>query len=308
MTFRIAHVLVVVAALALSPTGARGQTVIDTFPDWTGSITSGWAATAQTITAPAIDNVLVDYRFELAPRPSDAQAAFTVYQWGSTGPILPPLFTTNFTWPSTGGVVDITNINVTMTSGAVYGIAIDFLGYTGQSVHFNANRISYTGGNGWWTTDPSGAWVKFSGLNHKFRAVLTGGYRCQGDQFEEPFSAVVELNRKSNSTIPVKMVLADSSGFLVTDTNVTTPPVINVVFSPAIVGGAVDVTDELLPQGAANDGHSFRYDAAEGKWIYNLGTKPFTSPGTYTVFATAGDNTYAIRQNSCTEQFIRAGS
>jgi len=305
---KMTRVVAALAVISVCPTAARGQTIIDTFPDWTGSITSGWAATAQTITAPAVDNVLTDYRFELAPRPSDAPASFTVYAWGTSGPILPPLYTTNFTWPAAGGVIDITGINATLTPGAVYGLSVDFLGYTGQSVHFNGNRTSYTGGNGWWTTDPSGAWVKFSGLNHKFRAVLTGGYSCEGDQFQDPFASVLELTAKNNKTIPVKMMLFDSTGNPITDAVIATPPVINVMFSPAIVGGAVDLTDALLPQGSANDGNSFRWDPLEGRWIYNLGTKQFPSAGTYTVSAAAGDGTYAIKQNSCSEQFIRLGN
>lgn len=142
--------------------------VINTYPDWSGDITSGWRGTAQTITAP-LENVLLSYRFAVAPRSEPGTLNFSVFEWGLTGPVGPTLFSTNIAW-SGGGDVDITGINLALNTGTLYGMAVDLQGYGGQSVHYNANQASYTGGNGWWTMDVSGNWNNFQGLNHKFRA------------------------------------------------------------------------------------------------------------------------------------------
>jgi Thrombospondin type 3 repeat len=174
-----------------------GQTIINTFdlntllqPSCGSTIENGWSitraytATAQTITTPA-NNVLTDYRFELAPRtcegeecvPTGGQAQFSVYQWGATGPTGSPLYTTTVDYPVSGGVVDITGINLLLTAGTQYGMTIDLLGYGGASVFFNCNRAGYAeGGNGWWTFNPvAGSWSSFPQFNHIFRAVYTSG-------------------------------------------------------------------------------------------------------------------------------------
>jgi hypothetical protein len=148
--------------------GPAHALIINTYPDFTGDITSGWRGTAQTITAP-LENVLLNYRFAVAPRSEPGFLTFSVFAWGPSGPSGPALYSSNVAW-STGGDVDITGINLALNTGSLYGMAVDLQGYGGQSVHYNANQASYTGGNGWWTMDVSGNWNNFSGLNHKFRA------------------------------------------------------------------------------------------------------------------------------------------
>src|SRR5262249_16256086 len=80
-------------------------------------------------------------------------------------------------------------------------------------------------------------------------------------------------------------------------------PIVNIQFSTG-GGPAVDVTSELLPLGQADTGNQFRFDNTAGQWIFNLGAKPFSAPGTYTVTAVAGDTSYTI-QPACAGQFIR---
>jgi len=95
------------------------------------------------------------------------------------------------------------------------------------------------------------------------------------------------------------------NGTPITDLNIAgAAPVVNVMFS-AGGGPAVDVTDQLDPLGQSSEGNEFRFDPSAGHWVFNLGTKPFSAPGTYTVTAAPGDTSYTISP-TCTGQFVRS--
>jgi hypothetical protein len=186
-----------------------GQTIIDTFPFNTVeqfacgepepnrySATRGWVGTAQTITTPA-NNVLADYRFQLAPREgAENQVRFSVYAWDG-GPVGDALYTTLVDWPVGGGVVDITGINVSLTPGTQYGMTIDLLSYSGDSVYFNCNQDGYNPDNtdsGWWVMTAEGAWVNFPNYNHRFRAVY-------GVQQQQTYPPGQNVEREYRATV-----------------------------------------------------------------------------------------------------------
>lgn len=148
---------------------AVADTIIDTFGGQT-STTSGWRATAQTITVPP-DNVLKSYRWNLAARTSPGNVRFAVYAWAGSGPTGPALYDTQLPW-STEGNYEVTGINLPLVAGNLYGMVIDLLGYNSFSVRFGGNL--YPGGNGLWTFDVNGSWTNFPTLDHKFRAVFVG--------------------------------------------------------------------------------------------------------------------------------------
>jgi hypothetical protein len=63
--------------------------------------------------------------------------------------------------------------------------------------------------------------------------------------------------------------------------------------------------DELVDSaGRATEGNAFVWDAATELWKYNLGTKPFSQPGTYRVDVTNGDDSYSINP-ACSGIFVR---
>ena len=186
-----------------------GQTIIDTFPFNTVeqfacgepepnrySATRGWVGTAQTITTPA-NNVLADYRFQLAPREgAENRVRFSVYAWDG-GPVGDALYTTLVDWPVGGGVVDITGINVSLTPGTQYGMTIDLLSYSGDSVYFNCNQDGYNPDNtdsGWWVMTAEGAWVNFPNYNHRFRAVY-------GVQQQQTYPPGQNVDREYRATV-----------------------------------------------------------------------------------------------------------
>jgi len=123
-------------------------------------------------------------------------------------------------------------------------------------------------------------------------------YSCQG--FDSPFNVPVALAKKANRAIPLKAKLFDTLNNPVTSSTLTglTPPVVNVSFSSTTTP-AVDETSLLAPLGSSSSGNQFNFDASTDTWWFNLGTTPFTAPGTYTVSLQSGDTTQYAIANSC---------
>ncbi len=135
----------------------------------------------------------------------------------------------------------------------------------------------------------------FDGTPPVTTTVLTG--IC----FDPPFDAPLSLKKNSKRVIPLKMTLVNSEGIEITDADLSALPVVNVVFGGQVYGEVPPDGEDLLPTGGSNNDNIFRFSG--GKWIYNLGTAQFASPGTYTVKAVAGDGSYII--DGCMETFDR---
>jgi hypothetical protein len=120
---------------------------------------------------------------------------------------------------------------------------------------------------------------------------------CTG--FLPPFDKPLTLKKNDKRAIPVKMVLRDIYGNIVTDQDIEAPVV--VVFLDG--NSATDSSGyeaDLLPPGLSDDGNTFRYDPDSKMWILNLATKQFTAAGTYTVKVKVGG--YYL---DCTGTFTR---
>jgi hypothetical protein len=143
------------------------QVVYDTYSTGVQQTTSGYLATAQTFTAPAAALTLNSYQFSLAPRTGGGTITFGVYVWGQSGPTGAALFSTPIAWPAAGGPITLSNIGVTLAPNVVYGVFIDLLGYSGQSVLYISGS-TFSLGDGWWGSP--GAISPFSGLDHQFHA------------------------------------------------------------------------------------------------------------------------------------------
>ena len=123
---------------------------------------------------------------------------------------------------------------------------------------------------------------------------------CQG--FLPPFDKPLTLKGKVKRAIPVKIVLRDLWGGIITDADIT-PPAVQVSYQPVSGASISGYEAELLPPGLSDDGNEFRYDPGSETWIINLATKQFTSPGTYTVTVMSGDDGYVIE--GCSQTFTR---
>lgn len=103
---------------------------------------------------------------------------------------------------------------------------------------------------------------------------------------------------KQNRALPLKAQLFEE-GIPLTDAQIT-PPVVEVLFDPG--SGSDPIVVETLPVGSATEGNQFVY--ADGKWQFNLSTKPYVAPGTYYVSMKPGSADYHISP-TCTTQFVK---
>jgi hypothetical protein len=168
---RFSFGILVVACLLLRLSGAAfGQVVYDTFSTDSGGITSGHLATAQTFTVPTTASVLSNYTFALAPRDGGGAVTFSIFAWTSNGPVGDALFTSTINWPSAGGNVGVSGMNLALVPGSLYGAYIDLQGYSAATVRYT-NNSTFTLGNAWWGSP--GQLTDFPSLDHLFRAEFT---------------------------------------------------------------------------------------------------------------------------------------
>jgi hypothetical protein len=139
-------------------------------------------------------------------------------------------------------------------------------------------------------------------LGGRWQVIDIPSFTCEG--FLSPFSVALQLKPKNQRTIPVKATLTDGTLLVNPSALGTAPPVIDVLFTPAasMVG---EVASQLLPIGQASEGNQFAYDADSGQWWFNLSTKMYTAPGTYTVSMQSGDSSKYRISPQCTGTFVR---
>ena len=91
---------------------------------------------------------------------------------------------------------------------------------------------------------------------------------------------------------------------LVTDMDLTAPPVVQVLFDSGLGGDPVDVTDDVLPAGQSSEGNIFSFDLEDSEWHYNLKTKNYDAPGTYAITVVSGDESEFRVDPTCTAIFV----
>ena len=135
---------------------------------------------------------------------------------------------------------------------------------------------------------------------------ISPAFSCDG--FAPPFEEPLSIKKKSKRVIPVNIVLQDQDGNIVTNADIVASPVIDVSFQGTAFGDAPPESHELMSVGSANDGNMFRFDSDSRQWIYNLGTRYFSAPGTYLVTVESGDTSeYVITSGdgNCAQTFVR---
>ncbi|MDS4057754.1 MAG: hypothetical protein RKP73_04195 [Candidatus Contendobacter sp.] len=143
---------------------------------------------------------------------------------------------------------------------------------------------------------PAGSQVLFD--NVKLTAsTAVSAFKCPN--FEPPMGNG-PVTVKKNRVLPFKGTLLSDS-ILITNMDIIAPPVIQVLYDSG-EGDATDVTNYALPVGQGTEGNQFEFDGTW--WHFNMGTKGYTSPGTYTVSMVSGDLTEYVINPTCTAQFI----
>lgn len=105
--------------------------------------------------------------------------------------------------------------------------------------------------------------------------------------------------------IPLRAELTDSDGLAVTDVEIPSAPIFEVLFDPEPpVDPPADATGLLPPSSAGEAGNEFAYDAVAGRWGLNLHTLRLSHPGTYTIrMASSAPLEYAINP-TCAASYV----
>ena len=138
-----------------------------------------------------------------------------------------------------------------------------------------------------------------AGAAGKCRAAILA---CTGFQ---PPMASGPVTAKGPRALPLKAQLFDADGYEMTDLELAAPPVLQVIFTPAGGGAAVDVTDDALPVGFGTEGNQFEYNLVDHVWQYNLKTRDYTAAGNYTITMVPGDDSEYLIDPTCEAVFDR---
>jgi hypothetical protein len=110
------------------------------------------------------------------------------------------------------------------------------------------------------------------------------------------------VKAKQNRAFPLKMELFDGNGFEVLGSDLTAPPVVQVMFAADGGGAAVDVSEDVLSAGQAFEGNQFGF-TDDGIWQFNLKSSNYSAPGEYLVTATSGDESEYLIDPACVTSF-----
>jgi hypothetical protein len=170
---------------------------------------------------------------------------------------------------------------------------------TPGSTQISLSRSGTTTG-GVWAENPDGAHVMdctgdLTGATVKIVTLL---YSCSG--FEPPMDKEA-VKVKKNRVLPLKAELLDVDGYPVTDADITAAPVIQVIFDSG-TAPAEDVSNDALSAGQGTEGNQFEF--SDGTWQFNLKTKNYVAPGTYTVTMVSGDENEYVIDPTCTAGFV----
>lgn len=126
-------------------------------------------------------------------------------------------------------------------------------------------------------------------------------FACVGDApalFKSPLDTEVLIQR-ANRVLPLQLQLIDSNSIEISDQQINSPPVVQVMFLGEINGD--EIPDELKNSGRGNAGNTFKY--RNHHWQFGLSTSDYSAPGRYSVTVEAGDDSYII-DPACTATFV----
>ena len=141
----------------------------------------------------------------------------------------------------------------------------------------------------------------YNGVQKGFLLTQVGPpmFSCKG--FEYPLNTEA-VTVKKNRTLPFKAQLLDKNNAYISDLELVASPVIQVLFKATSSFTTIDVTDDALSARNADEGNLFSY--LDSKWRFNLGTKSYTSSGSYTVTMVSGDSSEYIVSPTCSGFFV----
>jgi hypothetical protein len=108
---------------------------------------------------------------------------------------------------------------------------------------------------------------------------------------------------KKIRALPLKAEIFDIDGFAMIAGDLVAPPIVQVWFDSVDSEEAIDVTDDVLAVGLGDEGNQFVFTES-GLWQFNLLTRNYTAPGTYTVLMASGDEYEYVLEPACLTEFV----
>jgi hypothetical protein len=107
---------------------------------------------------------------------------------------------------------------------------------------------------------------------------------------------------KKNRVLPIKAKLFDTEGLAITPDNISTPPVIQIMYKSSETDSAEDVSSDALSPGTATPGNQFQF--MDDHWQFNLKTTNYSAPGYYEITIVSGDPFEYQISSSCISGFV----
>lgn len=131
------------------------------------------------------------------------------------------------------------------------------------------------------------------------------GYFLDCGGFNFPMDEYPVISEKSNVVYPLAIELFNDEGIAVTDLDLESSPIIQVVHSSTHGVYLSDITEYVLSAGHATKGDQFSYSKT-GLWEYGLKSENYTSKGRYIVTIQSGDtDAYGMKGNCSTSFEVR---
>jgi len=125
-------------------------------------------------------------------------------------------------------------------------------------------------------------------------------FQCAG--FSAPFDKGPVTDFARGRSLALRAQLFDRHGYPVTASDVTTPPIAQVVYQSHELKTALPVKPgDPIPQ---QDGNQFEF-ADDQYWAVGLKLKYQTAPGTYSIFIESGDSEEYVIDPPCYMEFVR---
>ena len=121
--------------------------------------------------------------------------------------------------------------------------------------------------------------------------------------FDAPLDDYPVTIKGRRPALPLRATLEFEDETLVTDIDITKPPVAQVYFDSAEDDQAMDITSDLVRSITPDEGNEFLFTPG-GVWQYILGLDDYSASGTYTVTMESGDTDDYDFNQECMTQFI----
>ncbi len=157
----------------------------------------GNRSVSQVFQAPAADNVLTEWQFQVAGfvpnRGFTTNISLLIYDWNGTITLSVPHLSVSIPWPAATGLVSLSGLNIPLVSGQTYVAVYDTGDYRDQTIGFYSNN-PYPDGRAAFANDIAGLNASAAtNLDTVFSATFVHASAGQAPSVPEPATSSLLL-------------------------------------------------------------------------------------------------------------------